>query len=52
MAERWHPQPVIHTPDDDRCFVAEHRRAFHTPAKLAFNCSSASSAKARTRTLS
>ena len=28
MAERWHPQPVMHTPDDDRCFVAEHRRAF------------------------
>ena len=26
MAERWHPEPLTHTPDDDRCFVAEHER--------------------------
>ena len=26
MAERWHPQPVMHTPDDDRCFVAGDKR--------------------------
>jgi hypothetical protein len=45
-AERWHPEPLTYTPDDDRCFVAE--QLSETTAKLAFNCSSASSAKART----
>ena len=27
MAGRWHPEPLMHTPDDDRCFVDEHERA-------------------------
>ena len=36
MAERWHPQPVMHTPDDDRCFVAEHRRAFRHTREACF----------------
>jgi hypothetical protein len=26
MAERWHPQPIPCTPDDDRLFVAELER--------------------------
>lgn len=27
MAERWHAQPMPRTPNDDRCFVAEHECA-------------------------
>jgi hypothetical protein len=51
MAERWHPEPLMHTPDDDRCFVAEDKRAFrHTRAKLPFNCLSASLGAGNDRT--
>jgi hypothetical protein len=31
MAERWHPQPVTHTPD-----VAEHERAFRHNREACF----------------
>jgi hypothetical protein len=36
MAERWHPEPLTHTPDDDRCFVAEHERAFRDNREACF----------------
>jgi hypothetical protein len=36
MAERWHPEPLKHTPDDDRCFVAEHERAFRDNREACF----------------
>jgi hypothetical protein len=36
MAERWHPEPLMHTPDDDRCFVTEHERAFRHTREACF----------------
>jgi hypothetical protein len=36
MAERWHPQSVMHTPDDDQCFVAEDKRAFRRTREACF----------------
>ena len=51
MDKRWYPQSRERT-ENERSFVDEHERASATAEKLALNCSSASSAKARTRTLS
>jgi hypothetical protein len=36
MAERCHPQSVMHTPDDDQCFVAEDKRAFRHTREAGF----------------
>ena len=36
MAERCHPQSVMHTPDDDQCFVAEDKRAFRHTREACF----------------
>ena len=36
MAERWHPQPMPCTPDDDLRFVAEHERGVRDNREACF----------------